>query len=411
MRRDRGWFVPGAATNQLGNAEVDEPDAAVVTKHQLRWGYLGVGEPALVCCVERPAGFEANHKRLRRLEKPPSIEQIAQTATTQVLHHPEERRFTVDIDVAPVEHLGDVRMTQRSGELGLLAEITAEFFGARKLGAHNLEGDRLIAFKIKRVRDDRVGAGRDNLSNAVPVSKHSAHKAAACEPSVVGSIICFKIFAIHRGQNLPLLLDRVAAGPRCHRRVATLVRHTGPVTDIEATDADQAEVLALADDVEQTNPATRRRRPDRGLLTASFVIAAGLALIVWGFFTAITGDEGIERPLAIESVSPVENAVQVLQQERIAVDLEFGHEAVLILDGIELETTNIGELEAQPGEQVALPPTAIFDPGNAVISFIPNENAAITELTQGRHMARVMYWRLDEGRENAKSYNWSFVVV
>lgn len=183
------------------------------------------------------------------------------------------------------------------------------------------------------------------------------------------------------------------------------------MTDIDTSDADQADAVLPADNVEQTSAAPRRRRPDRGLLTASFVIAAGLTLIVWGFFTAITGDEGIERPLAIESVSPVENAVQVLQQERVAVDLEFGYEAVLILDGIELETTNIGELEAQPGEQIALPPTAIFDPGNAVISFIPNDNAAITELTQGRHTARVVYWRLDEGRENAKSYNWSFVVV
>jgi len=190
-----------------------------------------------------------------------------------------------------------------------------------------------------------------------------------------------------------------------------LVRHTDEVTDIDTTDAAQADDLPPTSEIEQASAAPRRRRPDRGLLIASFVIAAGFALIVWGFFTAITGDEGIERPLAIESISPVENAVQVLQQERIAVDFEFGYEAVLIVDDIELETTNIGRLEAQPGEQLALPPTAIFDPGNAVISFVPNENAAITELTQGRHTVRVVYWRLDEGRENAKSYSWTFVVV
>ena len=197
----------------------------------------------------------------------------------------------------------------------------------------------------------------------------------------------------------------------CQRCVGALVRHTEEVTDIDATDAYQASALLPADEIKQATATPRRRRPDRGLLIASFVIAGGLALIIWGFFTAITGDEGIERPLAIESVSPVENAVQVLQQERIAVDLEFGYEAVLILDGTELETTNIGRLEAQPGEQLVLPPTAIFDPGNAVISFVPNENAAITELTQGLHTVRVEYWRLDEGRANAKAYNWTFVVV
>jgi hypothetical protein len=157
--------------------------------------------------------------------------------------------------------------------------------------------------------------------------------------------------------------------------------------------------------------STKRRGPDRGLLIASLVIAAGLALIIWGFFSAITGNEGVDRPAEIESISPVENAVQVLQQEGIAVDLEFGYEALLIVDGIELETTNIGELEAEPGQLLAFPPTAIFDPGNSIISFTPSDGAQITELVQGRHEVRLVYWRVDEGRDNARSYSWSFEVV
>jgi hypothetical protein len=157
--------------------------------------------------------------------------------------------------------------------------------------------------------------------------------------------------------------------------------------------------------------ATGRKRPDRGLLIASFVIASGMALIIWGFFTAITGDEGVERPAQIESISPVENAVQVLQQEGVSVDLQFGYEAALIIDGIELETTNIGELEAEPGQLLALPSTAIFDPGNSIISFSPAEDAAITEWSEGRHQARVVYWKIEEGRDNARSYNWAFEVV
>lgn len=183
------------------------------------------------------------------------------------------------------------------------------------------------------------------------------------------------------------------------------------------TDLDEFadETLERTDDptdiVDTAAPTPRRRRVDRGLLIASFVIAAGIALIVWGFFTAITGDEGIDRPDAIESISPVENAVQVLQQEGIAVDLEFGYEAVLIIDGIELETANIGELEAEPGQLLTLPPTAIFDPGNAIISFTPAEDAVITEFAQGRHDARVLFWKIEEGRGNASSYNWSFEVV
>ncbi len=157
--------------------------------------------------------------------------------------------------------------------------------------------------------------------------------------------------------------------------------------------------------------ATGRKRPDRGLLIASFVIACGVALIVWGFFSAITGDEGVERPEQIESISPVENAVQVLQQEGVAVDLQFGYEAVLIIDDIELETTNVGQLEAEPGQQLSFPSTAIFDPGNSIISFTPDDDAAITEWSEGRHEARVLFWKIEEGRENASSYNWTFNVV
>ena len=188
------------------------------------------------------------------------------------------------------------------------------------------------------------------------------------------------------------------------------------MTDLDDVAGEQINELSKAVGGPPAGPATepsssKRRGPDRGLLIASLVIASGVALIVWGFFSAITGDEGITRPPEIESVSPVENAVQVLQQEGIAVDLEFGYEAVLIVDGIELETTNIGELEAEPGQLLAFPPTAIFDPGNSIISFTPSDGAEITEFSQGRHQVRVLYWRVDEGRESARSYNWSFEVV
>ncbi len=88
-----------------------------------------------------------------------------------------------------------------------------------------------------------------------------------------------------------------------------------------------------------TTPRRPRRhgspppRPDIGLLLASLVIACGGVLIVWGMTDALTGDDGIDRPAAIESVSPVENAVQVLQQEGVAVDFEYGYEARLFIDG------------------------------------------------------------------------------
>jgi hypothetical protein len=160
----------------------------------------------------------------------------------------------------------------------------------------------------------------------------------------------------------------------------------------------------------------RRRRPDRGVLLACFVIACGIALIAWGMTAAITGSDGIDRPDAIEALSPVENAQQVFQQEQVVVDLRFGYEAVLVIDGIELPTERIGEFSGEltpetAGQQVSTPPTAVFDPGNSVISFRPTDDALIESFDEGRHQAQVIFWKAEEGRDSALSYRWSFEVV
>ena len=149
---------------------------------------------------------------------------------------------------------------------------------------------------------------------------------------------------------------------------------------------------------------------------ACFVIACGVALIAWGMTSAITGTDGVDRPDAIEELSPVENAQQVFQQEQIVVDLQFGYEAVLVIDGIELPTERIGEFSGDltpetAGQQVSTPPTAVFDPGNSVISFRPTDGALIESFAEGRHQAQVIFWKTEEGRDSARSYRWSFEVV
>jgi hypothetical protein len=189
-----------------------------------------------------------------------------------------------------------------------------------------------------------------------------------------------------------------------------------PDTAIEIVQDSVEHVEADAPDTAAPEPKPKRKF-DRGLFVASLVIAAGLLLIIFGFTTALTGDDGIDRPEAIESVLPVENAIQVLQQDRIVVDLQPGYEARLVLDGVELPTTVIGQsdvdpnVQAQPGQQVDLPTTAVFDPGNAVISFQPTDGALIETLEQGIHKATVFFWKTEDGPEFARVYSWTFEVV
>lgn len=173
--------------------------------------------------------------------------------------------------------------------------------------------------------------------------------------------------------------------------------------------------VATADAVVDDRP-DRGRRFDWGLIAACFVIAAALVAIAWGVGSAVTGSDGIDRPDVIEDLAPVENAQQAFQQEQIMVDLQFGYEGVLIVDGIELPTSRIGEFSGdlspdQAGAQVSTPPTAVFDPGNAILTFRPSDGALIESYTEGRHSVQVIYWKSSEGPENARSYRWSFDVV
>jgi hypothetical protein len=154
----------------------------------------------------------------------------------------------------------------------------------------------------------------------------------------------------------------------------------------------------------------RKRRFDVGLLVASLVIALGAALIVWGFQHAFTGTDS-SRPSAIETLSPPENAIQVLSQDGIIVDLQYGYEAELRIDGIDIPVTRLNAVETKPGQQVDLPPTAVFDPANAVLSFQPVKGAVIESLSEGLHTARVLYWKTAEGRDSARTYTWSFNVI
>lgn len=157
-----------------------------------------------------------------------------------------------------------------------------------------------------------------------------------------------------------------------------------------------------------------RRRIDKGLLLISLIIAIGLVFVVRGLIIGVTGDERSNLPDLIESVVPVPEAVQVLSQSGVFVDLETDHTGVLVIDGVEIETVavdDIGDIEVEPGQQVDLPPVTIYEPGNATLTFTPTADAPIEAFDSGEHEVEVVYWRIDEGRQRARTFTWTFTVV
>lgn len=156
----------------------------------------------------------------------------------------------------------------------------------------------------------------------------------------------------------------------------------------------------------------RLRRPQPSLLVASFIIAACLAAIGVGISIAVTGVDRQGLPETIEEISPPRAASQVPSQTQVFVDLQTGFTGVLIIDGLELETINLDEVRgnARPGQEVTLPPTTIFEPGNATLTFDPSPESTISEFSQGEHVVKVIFWKQIEGRGQARSYTWSFTV-
>ncbi|MHB1130234.1 MAG: hypothetical protein ACYC06_09330, partial [Ilumatobacteraceae bacterium] len=156
-----------------------------------------------------------------------------------------------------------------------------------------------------------------------------------------------------------------------------------------------------------TPPSTPiRKKIDKQSLLISFGIALGLVLIALGMRTGLTGRDATNLPDAIENISPGDGD-KILRQAQVIVDFAEGYTAVLTIDGFQLPTTRLDELTAngvtpKPGAQVELPPTAIFDPGNYIISYQPQAGAPIEEFTQGDHTASVRYWNIQDGEQSAR---------
>ena len=158
----------------------------------------------------------------------------------------------------------------------------------------------------------------------------------------------------------------------------------------------------------------KKQRPVFNLqrLITSIGVGIGLTMIFFGFRVSQTGRDESGLPDAIERMSPA-NGDRVLRQSQIIVDFVEGYESVLFIDGVEIPMTRLDELtssgqQATPGAQVELPATAVFDPGNFIISFQPQVGAVIEEFTQGEHEGKVRYWRIEDGREKSRVYIWKF---
>lgn len=165
--------------------------------------------------------------------------------------------------------------------------------------------------------------------------------------------------------------------------------------------------------VKSPTDAPVRRRIDWSLAVASLAIAVGLVLIGFAVLRGVTGDDVSDLPDAIEQITPVPDAVQVLAQSQVIVDLAEGYEGRLTIDDVTFDTQRLEELTAQPepGAQVEIPPGVVFEPGNDTLTFTPGPGIELERFDEGIHRVTVVYWPVERGEGAARSYTWSFNVV
>ena len=141
-------------------------------------------------------------------------------------------------------------------------------------------------------------------------------------------------------------------------------------------------------------------------------------MVVLGFMSSVTGRKALALPPTIEDIDPVRGAVRVPAQTEVFVDLLAGYTGVLVIDGVELETVDPNDpndpnapAPVTPGQQVTLPPTTIYERGNATLTFVPSKGAKIEFFAQGTHTATVIFWKIIGGsRERSSTYTWTFSV-
>ena len=133
--------------------------------------------PTLVCGVERSAGLETDNQCLGWLEQATAVEDIAEASPAQILNNPEDRRFTFELSVSPTENGRNIGVRQRCGNFGLSAKRLTESISIGELWTNDLDGYRPVVLNVNGLDDDRVGARRDNVRDAVPVSENAPFKA------------------------------------------------------------------------------------------------------------------------------------------------------------------------------------------------------------------------------------------
>ncbi len=136
----------------------------------------------------------------------------------------------------------------------------------------------------------------------------------------------------------------------------------------------------------------RKRLPSLGIV---MLIALAAWMLITAFTTADTSNK-VSYPKGIDSVDPIPKALTVPAQSPINVDLAFGYDGALAINGREIPNDQLN--------REAIKQTGVF-------TFVPTVGSEFKLLPGSVVTAKVIFWPVTGTRaKDAQEWEWTFSV-
>lgn len=122
---------------------------------------------------------------------------------------------------------------------------------------------------------------------------------------------------------------------------------------------------------------------------------------VFAYQNAVTGSTQASESLPdyVERLIP-ESGSEVLSQSDVGIDLATGYDAYLVIDGEVIDN------EVTPAD-----PDGLFKVADTqLIQYTPGPDKRVESLTGPDQCVDAFIWKVRDGRETAKQFNWCFGV-
>lgn len=146
----------------------------------------------------------------------------------------------------------------------------------------------------------------------------------------------------------------------------------------------------------RTSPVPTRAT-NRDILRRVVILVAIVGSLVGIFFTGRAAQTGMGAtsaalPKNVDRLIPASGA-EVPRQSQVGIDVVDGHDAYLIINGVEIRSEDEG---------------LIRDLGTGLVLFQPGEGKVVEGLNGGRNCVVAMVWDQMEGPTTADPVSWCF---